>query len=401
MIGIRKIIGLTLSVLVWAAPVSAQTQIKIGILTDMSGPYSDSTGNGSVVAARLAVEDFKPQDHGMTVEVISADHQNKPDIGATIARRWIDEDGVDVIADVPTSSVALAVNEIVRTKNKILLVSGSVSSELTGKACSPNTVQWTLDTWAVGNAIARVMVARGDDSWFFLTADYAYGKIAQADTAAAVARAGGHVVGSVRTPFPSFDFSSYLIQAQQSGAKAVVFASAGEDTVNEIKQAAEYGLRENHQTLIALLMLDNEIHSLGLDVTQGLVFAAPGYWDLNEGTRAFSQRFAALDKGQMPNIVQMGVYGSVLHYLKAAAAVGAKDPARVVAEMKATPTDDPLFGKGAVRMDGRAIHPMYLLQVKAPSESKGPWDLLRVIDTIPADKAFRPLAEGGCPLVGR
>ncbi|ODT06037.1 MAG: ABC transporter permease [Mesorhizobium sp. SCN 65-20] len=373
--------------------------VKLGVLNDRSGTYADLSGEGSVVAARMAVEDFKAADKGINVEVISADHQNKPDIGSSIARQWYDQDGVDVILDVPTSSVALAVSEITKEKNKIFINSGAGSSDLTGKACSPNTIHWTYDTWALANGTGSAMVKAGGDSWFFLTADYAFGHALERDTGAVVEKAGGKVLGNVRHPFPGQDFSSFLLQAQGSGAKVIGLANAGADTTNAIKQAAEFGIVQGGQKLAGLLTFVTDVKALGLSTAQGLVLTEAFYWDQNEGTREFSKRFAEKHGGAMPTMVQAGVYASVLHYLKAVEATKGKDAAAVMAKMKETPSDDPLFGKGQVRADGRHIHDMYLFEVKKPEESKGEWDLYKTVATIPAAEAFRPLADGGCSLV--
>jgi branched-chain amino acid transport system substrate-binding protein len=377
----------------------ADTSVKIGVLNDRSGLYADLSGEGSVIAARMAVEGFKASEKGITVEIVSADHQNKPDIASNIARQWYDQEGVDVIADVPTSSAALAVNDVTKEKNKIFLVSGAASSDLTGKACSPNTVHWTYDTWALAHGTGSAMVAAGGDTWFFLTADYAFGHALERDTAAVVEASGGKVLGTVRHPFPGQDFSSFLLQAQSSGAKVIGLANAGGDTINSIKQAAEFGITQGGQSLAGLLVFATDVHALGLQAAQGLVLTEAFYWDLNDGTREWSKRFAEKNGGKMPTMVQAGVYASVLHYLKAVEATGGKDPAAVMAKMKEMPTDDPLFGKGQIRQDGRHIHDMYLFRVKTPDKSTGEWDLYEKVSTIPADKAFRPLNEGGCPLV--
>ncbi|MER8482691.1 ABC transporter substrate-binding protein [Mesorhizobium sp. M1322] len=375
------------------------TDVKIGVLNDRSGIYADIAGEGSVIAAQMAVEDFKAADKGINVSIVSADHQNKPDVGSNIARQWYDTENVDVIADVPTSSVALAVNEITKEKNKIFLASGPASSDLTGKACSPNTVHWTYDTWALANGTGSAMVAQGGDSWFFVTADYAFGHALERDTSAVVEASGGKVLGAVRHPFPGQDFSSFLLQAQGSGAKVVGLANAGGDTINAVKQASEFGITQGGQALAALLMFINDVHALGLEVAQGLVLTGAFYWDKNDQTREFSARFQERNAGQKPSMIEAGVYASVLHYLKAVEAVGDKDAAKVMAKMKEMPTDDPLFGKGTIRADGRKLHDMYLFRVKKPDQSKGPWDYFETVATIPADKAFRPLADGGCSLV--
>jgi branched-chain amino acid transport system substrate-binding protein len=377
----------------------AQTSVKLGVLNDRSGVYSDLTGEGSVIAARMAAEDFKAAEKGIKVDVVAADHQNKPDIGASIARQWYDQEGVDVILDVPTSSVALAVNGIAREKNKILINSGGGTSDLTGSQCSPNTVHWTYDTWALANGTGGAMVKRGGDTWFFVTADYAFGHALERDTAALVAKAGGKVVGTVRHPFPGQDFASFLLQAQSSGAKVIGLANAGGDFTNTMKQAAEFGIVQGGQSLAGLLVFITDVHSLGLQVAQGLVMTEAFYWDQNDQTRAWSKRFADRNGGKMPTMVHAGVYAGALHYLKAVEALKGKDTAQVMAKMKEMPTDDPLFGKGTIRQDGRKIHDMYLFEVKKPAESKGPWDLYKQLATIPADQAFRPLNEGGCSLV--
>jgi branched-chain amino acid transport system substrate-binding protein len=383
-----------------AGPALAQQlSVKIGVMNDRSGLYADLTGEGSAVAARLAVEDFKAAEKGIKVEIISADHQNKPDVGSNLARQWYDQDGVDVIADVPTSSVALAINQITKDKNKVFLVSGAAASDLTGKACSPNTVHWTYDTYALGQGTGGAMVKAGGDSWFFLTADYAFGHALERDTAAVVTKNGGKVLGAVRTPFPGTDFSSFLLQAQASKAKVIGLANAGGDTINSIKQAGEFGITQGGQKLAGLLVFITDVNALGLQAAQGLVLTESFYWDKDDATRAFSQRFAKAHNGNMPSMVQAGVYSAVLHYLKAVAALKSKDSAAVMAKMKEMPTDDPLFGKGEIRADGRKLHDMYLYEVKKPAESKGKWDYYKQLAVIPAAQAFRPLAESECPLV--
>jgi branched-chain amino acid transport system substrate-binding protein len=369
-------------------------------MNDMSGTYSDLTGPGSVVAAQMAVEDFGAAAKGMKVEVVGADHQNKPDIGSNIVRTWIDVDKVDVIVDVPTSSVALAVNQIVKEKNKVFLVSGAAASDLTGKACSPNTIHWTYDTWALANGTGNAIVKTGGKSWFFLTADYAFGHALERDTIAVVEKNGGKVAGKVRHPFPGQDFSSFLLQAQTSKAQIIGLANAGADTTNAIKQAAEFGIVQGGQNLAALLIFISDVKALGLKTAQGLVFTEAWYWDLNDANRDFAKRFAPRNKGIYPSMIHAGVYSAVTHYLKSVEALKSDaDGAAVVKKMKETPTDDKLFGKGMVREDGRKIHPMYLFEVKKPGESKGEWDLYKVRATIPADEAFRPLKDGNCPLV--
>jgi len=386
-----------------AGTASAQVSdgvIKIGVMNDMSGLYADIAGPGSVWAARKAVEDFGAAAKGMKVEILAADHQNKPDIGSNIARQWIDVDKVDAIADVPTSSVGLAVNQIIREKNKVHLNVGSATSDMTNKACSPNTVHWSYDTYMLSNGTGKALVKTGGDTWYFLTADYAFGHALERDTEAVVLANGGKVVGKVRHPFPGQDFSSFLLQAQSSKAKVIGLANAGGDTINAIKQAAEFGITKGGQNLAGLLVFITDVHSLGLPTAQGLVLTESFYWDLNDGTRAWSKQFAAAHKGRMPSMVQAGVYASVLHYLKAIEALKSDaDGVKVVDKMKEMPTDDPLFGKGTIRVDGRKIHDAYLFEVKKPAESKGPWDYYKLRATIPAAEAFRPLAQSECSLV--
>ena len=385
-----------------AGSLSAQYQggpIKIGVLNDQSGLYSDIAGMGSVWIAKKAVEDFGAAAKGMKVEIIAADHLNKPDVGSNISRQWYDVDKVDAIADVPTSSVALAVNEITREKNKVFLAVGPATSDLTGKACSPNTVHWIYDTWALANGTGNALVKQGGDSWFFITADYAFGHALERDTAAVVVKSGGKVLGKVRHPFPGQDFSSFLLQAQASKAKVIGLANAGGDTINAIKQASEFGIVQGGQKLAGLLIFITDIHSLGLKTAQGLVFTAPWYWDQNDTNRAFAKEYMEANR-RMPSYTVVGVYSSVIHYLRAVEALGSHtDGKAVVAKMKELPTDDKLMGKGTVREDGRKIHPMYLFEVKKPEESKGPWDYYKQLATIPAEEAWRPLDQGECPLV--
>jgi len=373
--------------------------IKIGVLTDMSSLYTDLAGAGSVVAAKLAVEDSGIEKRGYKVEVISADHQNKADVGSSVARQWYDVDKVDVIVDTPNSGVALAVSQITRDKGKAFLASGPGSSDLTGTKCSPNTVHWAYDTWMLANGTGTAITKSGGDSWFFISADYAFGAALERDTAAAVVKNGGKVIGGVKAPLNTQDFSSFLLQAQASKAKIIGLANAGGDTTNSIKQAAEFGIVKGGQKLAGLLVFLTDIHALGLQTAQGLTFTETFYWDQNDASRAFAKRFSALDKGIYPTMVHAGVYASVLHYLKAVEALKSDDGTKVVAKMKDMATDDPLFGKGSIRVDGRKIHPAYLVQVKTPAESKAPWDYYKIVATIPADQAFRPLADGGCSLV--
>ncbi|WGS24884.1 ABC transporter substrate-binding protein [Bradyrhizobium sp. ISRA464] len=381
---------------------NATLTVKIGVLSDMSGLYADIGGPGSVVAAQMAVEDFNPGSHHMKVEIVSADHQNKPDIGSAIARRWFDTEQVNAIADVPNSAVALAVSNVTREKNGVFLVSGAADSDLTDKQCSPNTVHWTYDTWTLAHGTGGAIVRQGGKTWFFVTADYAFGHALERDTAAVVEAAGGKVLGAVRHPLNTADFSSYLLQAQGSKAQVIGLANAGGDTINSVKQAAEFGIVQRGQRLAGLLVFLTDVHALGLPTAQGLTLTTAFYWDLNDKIRAFAKRFAARNGGKYPTMVQAGVYSSVLHYLEAVAKTGsATDGAKVIEAMKATRYDDPLFGNTVVREDGRAVHAMYLVEVKKPAESKSPYDYFKVLATIPADQAFRPLAQekGTCGLV--
>ncbi|HMN21994.1 MAG TPA: ABC transporter substrate-binding protein [Ottowia sp.] len=375
--------------------------VKVGVLSDMSGPYADLSGPGSVVAAKMAVEDYLKQTGSkLKIEIVSADHQNKPDVGSSITRKWIDSDGVDMILDVPTSSVMFAVAEVVKEKNKVFVDSTGGSSDMTGKSCNANTVHWTYDTWMLAHGTGSAVVKAGGDSWFFLTADYAFGHALEKDTSEVVKASGGKVLGNVKVPLGTQDFSSFLLQAQASKAKIIGLANAGADTINSIKQAAEFGIVAGGQKMAGLLVFISDIHGLGLKSAQGLQLTETFYWDMNDGTRAWSKRFGALHGGKMPTMVQAGVYSGLLHYLKAVDALqDDSDGVKVVDEMKKLPTDDPLFGQGKIRVDGRKIHPAYLFEVKAPSESKYPWDYYKLVQTIPADKAFRPLNEGGCYLV--
>jgi branched-chain amino acid transport system substrate-binding protein len=389
--------------LAWIGTANAQDKnVKIGVLTDMSGLYSDISGSGSVLAVNMAVEDSGLREKGWKIDIISADHQNKPDVATSLARQWADVENVDVYADVVTSSTALAVNPVVVEKNRIHLNSGAASSALSGKACTPNTIHWTYDTYELANGTGKAVTKAGGDTWFFLTADYAFGAALEADTRAVVEKNGGKVLGSVKHPLNSPDFSSFLLQAQSSHAKIIGLANAGGDTTNAVKQAAEFGIVQGGQKLASLLLFISDVHALGLKIANGLQMTESFYWDLNDETRGFSKRFSARSKSNaMPSMVQAGDYSAVLHYLKALVALGGNphDGAKVVAKMKGLPTDDPIFGKGSVRADGRKIHPAYLFEVKKPEESKGPWDYYKLVATIPADEAFRPLAESECPLV--
>ena len=372
--------------------------IRIGVLNDQSGLYADIAGTASVWVARKAVEDFGAAAKGMKVEILSGDHQNKPDIGLSIARQWFDVDKVDAIADVPTSSVALAVNELIRDKNKVFLAVGPATSDLTGKACSPNTVHWIYDTWALANGTGNAIVKRGGDTWFFITADYAFGYALERDTEAVVLKSGGKVLGKVRHPFPGTDFSSFLLQAQASKAQIIGLANAGGDTINSIKQGAEFGIVQGGQKFAALLMFITDVHSLGLKTAQGLQFTSAFYWNMDDATRAFSRRFFERVH-HMPTMIQAGVYSATHHYLEAIKALGSKEPEKVMAKMREMPINDFMTKNGQLRIDGRVVRDMYLVEVKTPAESKEPWDYLKIVEHVPADQAFRPLDQGGCPLV--
>ncbi len=374
--------------------------IKIGVLSDMSSLYSDIGGPGSVAAAKLAVADFNPAAKGMKVEIVSGDHQNKPDVGTGLAGSWFDVDKVDMIIDVPNSGVALAVSEVARQKNKVFIVSGAAASDLTGPKCNANTIHWTYDTWNLANGTGKAMVKTGGDTWFFLTADYAFGKALERDTSAVVEANGGKVLGGVRHPLNTNDFSSFLLQAQASKAKVIGLANAGGDTINSIKQAAEFGITSGGQNLAGLLVFASDVAAIGLPTAQGLVLTETWYWDMNDANRAWAKRWQAERPGKVPTMIHAGVYAGVLHYLKAVEALKSDgDGKAVVAKMKEMPTDDPLFGKGVVRADGRKVHPAYLFEVKKPAESKYPGDFYKTRATIPAEEAFRPLKDGGCSLV--
>jgi branched-chain amino acid transport system substrate-binding protein len=374
--------------------------VKLGVLNDMSSLYADIGGQGSVIAAKMAVADFDPAAHGMKVEIVNADHLNKPDVGVNIARQWIDVDHVDAILDVPTSSVALAVNEVIREKNKVFLVSGAATSDLTGAKCSPNTVHWTYDTWMLANGTGKALVKSGGDTWFFLTSDYAFGHALERDTKAVVLANGGQVLGGVLHPLNTQDFSSFLLQAQASKAKIIGLANAGGDTINAIKQGAEFGITAGGQHFAGLLVFISDVQALGLKVAQGLVLTETFYWDMNDATRAWTKRWQAERPGKFPAMTVAGVYAATMHYLKAVAALkSASDGKAVVAKMKDMPTDDPLFGKGYIRADGRKIHPAYLFEVKTPEESKYPGDDYKLRATIPAEEAFRPMKDDNCPMV--
>jgi branched-chain amino acid transport system substrate-binding protein len=373
--------------------------VKIGVLTDMASLYADNGGPGSVVAARLAVEDFGAAVKGMKVEIVSADHQNKADIGSSIANSWIDVDKVDVIVDVPNSAVALAVSEVARQKNKPFLAVGPATSDLTGPKCNANTVQWTYDTWNLANGTGKAMVKTGGDTWFFITADYNFGYALERDTAAVVEANGGKVLGRVRAPLNN-DFSSFLLQAQSSRAKVIGLANAGGDTINSIKQAAEFGIVKGGQSLAGLLVFSADVAALGLPLAQGLVLTETWYWDMTDANRAWTKRWQVERPGKVPTMIHAGVYSTIIHYLKAVEALKADGDGRaVVAKMKEMPTDDRLYGTGTIRADGRKIHPAYLFEVKKPEESRYFGDFYKLRSTIPAAEAFRPLNAGGCPLV--
>jgi branched-chain amino acid transport system substrate-binding protein len=400
----KRLLGLTTLAIVLACGVASAQQInvKVGVLTDMSSLYADATGPGSVIAAKMAAADFMKDHPNVKVEVISGDHQNKPDIGTQLANQWYDVEKVDMIVDVPNSGVALAISQVTRDKNKVFVGSGPATSDLTGPKCSPNTVHWTYDTWMLANGTGKAVVKTGGDTWFFLTSDYAFGHALERDTMAVVEANGGKVLGKVRHPINSSDFSSFLLQAQSSKAKVIGLANAGGDTINSIKQASEFGIVKGGQSLAGLLVFATDINALGLQTAQGLVLTETFYWDLNDSTRAWTKRWHAERNAanKYPAMNQAGVYAGTLHYLKAVLALkSAADGKAVVAKMKEMPTDDPLFGKGTIRADGRKLHPAYLFEVKKPEESKYPGDFYKLRATIPADEAFRPLKEGNCPLV--
>jgi branched-chain amino acid transport system substrate-binding protein len=377
-----------------------QAPVRIAVMNDQSSVYADYQGRGSVLAAQMAVEDFGGTVAGRKIEVISADHQNKPDVGSAIARQWLDQGGVHMIADLPNSAVAFAVNEVVRQANKVMIGSGAGSVELTGARCSPNTVHWTYDTWAYGHSLAKAVMQRGGKNWYFITADYAFGHDLERQAAEQVNRDGGKVLGAARTPIGTTDFSSFLVTAQSSGAQVLGLAVAGGDTTTSMKQAAEFGLTKK-MTMAPLIFGINNVPALGLQASQGALLVNPFYWDMNDGTRAWSRRFKQRSHNNaMPNDMQAGVYAATLHYLKAVQKVGGPDDGKaIVAAMKAMPTEDPLFGKGRIRDDGRKLHDMYLFQVKSPAESKEEWDYFKLLTTIAAEQAFRPMSEGKCSFV--
>ena len=390
-----------LAIVASGLPANAQISddvVKIGVLTDMSSLYADATGKGSVAAVQMAITDYGGKVKGKPVEVIAADHQNKPDVGVSIARNWYDNEKVDAIFDVPTSSVALPISALTREKNKIHINSGGGTSDLTGVACSPNTVHWTYDTYALSSVAGKAMVKRGEDTWFFITADYAFGMALERDAANVVKESGGKVLGDVRHPLNSSDFSSFLLQAQASKAKVIGLANAGGDTTNALKQAAEFGIMQGGQKMIALLLEITDTHSLGAKATQGLIVTDAFYWDRDDESRAFSNRFKE-KIGRMPTMIQAGLYSATMHYLKAIDAIGTDDSMKVMAQMRETPVNDFFAKNGKIRIDGRMVHDMYLFEVKKPEESKGEWDLYKLLATVPGDEAFRPLDTGNCPLV--
>jgi len=399
----KKTLGLAAlaAILACGGANAQQVNVKIGVLTDMSSLYADIGGPGSVAAAKMAIADFTKDHPNVKVELINGDHQNKPDIGSQIANQWFDVDKVDLIIDTPNSGVALAVSQVASQKNKIFIVSGAAASDLTGPKCNANTIHWTYDTWMLANGTGTAIVKTGGDTWFFLTSDYAFGHALERDTMAAVEKAGGKVVGKVRHPLNTNDFSSFLLQAQSSKAKVIGLANAGGDTINSIKQAAEFGIVKGGQSLAGLLVFASDVAALGLPTAQGLVLTETWYWDMNDVNRAWTKRWQQERQGKFPTMIHAGVYAGIIHYLKAAVALkgNVSDGKAVVAQMKSMPTDDPLFGKGTIRADGRKVHPAYLFEVKKPGESKYPGDFYKVRATIPADEAFRPLKEGNCPLV--
>jgi branched-chain amino acid transport system substrate-binding protein len=390
------------------APLAAHAQfpndtVKVGVLTDMSGPFSDQVGIGSVTGARMAAEDFNAENAGkpgaLKAEIVFGDHLNKPDVGVGIARQWVDQENVAAIVDLPNSGVALAVSNLMREKHRVTLASGSATSDLTGKACAPTTIQWVMDTWAEGHGTATALMARKLDTWFFLTVDYALGQALERDASQALTALGGKVLGAVRSPLGTSDFSSPLLQAQATGAKVIVLANTGADAINAIKQAAEFGIGRNGTQLAALFVQVSDIHSLGLAAAQGLELTTGFYWDRDDNTRAFAKRFAARMGGKMPTEDQAGTYAATLHYLHAVRGTPTMDGEQAVEAMKRLIPDDKLFKSTMIRADGRVLHPMSLFRVKKPEESKGEWDLYSLVSTVPADQAFRPLAEGGCPLI--
>jgi len=396
------LLGTALAVTTAGVAFAQDKSVKIGALSDQSGLYADLGGPGSTLAAQMAVEDSGLAAKGWKIDIISGDHQNKPDIGTAIARQWFDVDKVDIIVDVPNSGVALAVNNVVKEKNGVYINSGAATSDLTNAQCSPNTVHWTYDTYMLAHTTGQALVKAGGDTWFFLTADYAFGAALERDTTSVITANGGKVVGGVKHPLNTPDFSSFLLQAQASKAKIIGLANAGGDTTNSIKQAAEFGIVKGGQKLAALLLFLTDVKAIGLETAQGLNFTETFYWDMNDQTRAFSKKFSEkMKNGAMPTMVQAGVYAGVRHYLKTLEALGGNphDGVKVVEKMKSMPTEDDLFGKGEIQPNGRTIHSAYLFEVKKPSESKGPWDFYKLVGTVPGDQAFTPLSESKCALL--
>jgi branched-chain amino acid transport system substrate-binding protein len=374
--------------------------VKVGVLNDISGVFQDTNGMGSVEAARMAADDFAGGGKDIKVEIVFADHQNKADVGSSIVRRWLDLDHVDAVVDVPNSSVGLAINALMRNSRATFLASSTASADLTGKECSPNLVQWVNDTWAVGHATSAAMMKRGGDSWYFLTVDYALGKGIEAEATDYIDKNGGKVLGSSKHPLGTADFSSLLLQAQSSKAKVIGLANAGADTINAVKQAGEFGIRDSGQSLVAFLVFLNDVHAMGLNAAQGLLLTEAFYWDMSDETRAWAKRFTERTGGRYPSANQAGVYAATLAYLKAVAATGSDDAKEVVPQMKKAPFHDSLFGDMQIRPDGRGVHAIYLFEVKKPGESKYPYDYYKLVETVPADQAFRPIAQGNCPMLG-
>jgi branched-chain amino acid transport system substrate-binding protein len=399
---LNKVLGLVAGLAGGAAHAEiSDNVVRIGVLNDISGIFQDTNGMGSVEAARMAAEDFNGGAKNIKVEIVYADHQNKADVGSAIARKWLDVEGVDAIVDVPNSAVGLSINNVLRDSRMTFLASSTASADLTGKACSPNTIQWVNDTWATGNTTAAAMVARGGKEWYFLTVDFALGKGIETEAQKYIEAHGGKVIGSAKHPLGTSDFASYLLQAQGSKAQVIGLANAGGDTINAVKQAAEFGIQQSGQKLVAFLLFINDVHGMGLKVAQGLQLMEAFYWDMNDDTRAFAKRFAARPgmNGKMPSGNQAGVYASTLAFLNAVAATGSDNAKDVVPQMKTFKGHDRLFGDTTIRQDGRVVHPMYLFEVKKPEEAKYPYDYYRLVSTIPAGQAFRPLADGGCALV--
>ena len=403
---IRRMMMLATALAGLAAPPAAAQQapkrdaVRIGILSDLSGSFADVAGPGSIVAAQLAAEDFGGRTAGLPVQILSGDHQNRPDTGSALARRWFDTEGVDAVVDLPNSAIALAVGEIARSANRVALVTAAVASRLTGDACSPNLIHYSLDTWSMSNVPSRALVQSGGTSWFYVTADYAFGHDLEKQSMDAVARAGGKVLGSVRHPLGTTDFSSVLLQAQASRASIVALSNSQADFINSMKQAAEFGLARRGQRVVGLAVYVSDIVSLGLEATQGATVVGNWYWDLNEGTRSFARRFGERMGGRMPTDLQANVYAAVTHFLRAADALGSSTDGRaVVAKMKALPTEDSIFGRGMIRADGRRVSPVYVFNVKSPAASRGRYDVYRLEREVPIEEAYRPLEQGGCPLL--